>query len=322
MLKEPSKLGRVASMRLSTVGLGDIARSRATSQEARGRPASVDMRDNKAAVAGVGVADSEPDIQNAFRLPVAVLSELHLLQDELDNHFLVDDLMKALSSGVATGPIGELDPSTVSVANLDAVLKKHERFTPKTPLAASLLYTTRVIRDLRLALQRDDWENVQSFLDQIASNNARVVRFAAQMDPKLLSLKATLAVPVSALGSIDVPAASGDASILEIAAITPSGPGLAELVRIEKESEYRRVIRKMAAALVGGGPSWNGASLDLSAVTVDELAKAIDASHAVNAKTEKSKHLTTLCRLAWQTRTAALEDDWVCCTTFHDYCLR
>jgi hypothetical protein len=117
-------------------------------------------------------------------------------------------------------------------------------------------------------------------------------------------------VPTSALGVVEVPAWSDDAALLEQAASTLSKAGIPEIVRVEQEAHYRRVIEAMVDALEAGGAGGAVGAIDVMAVTVQALTTAIDAARALGAQTDKARHLTSLCRLTWQMRTAVLEDDW------------
>jgi len=327
----PGAMGGIlgGSMLADLAGAG---RSRTTSSETRDRPVSMRLGgggglggsdggrpvsgaySTSASVAGSDtVSDGGGDHDDGgFALPEEVQSELGLLQDELDNYNLITDLTAALSTGAATGPLGMLDTTTLQLGELDMALKRHDRaMVIKTPLAASLLYTARVASDLRHGLQGGDWDKIGATLHIVAANNARVVRFAAASNPELRALERATTIPTSALGQVEVPAFADDPVVIETALFTLHTVGIAEVARVEQEVEYRRVLAQMTASLESGGPFTGPSGLDSSTVTVDALAAAIDASRALGARTEVSKHLTNLCRLTWQMRTAVLEDDWV-----------
>jgi hypothetical protein len=300
-----------------------MGRNRATSVETRNRTPSSEARSGPAAnlapsrsgVLSTGSNENRSlndlESESFFHLPSCVNEELALVQDELDNYAMLQDFSAALKTGVVGGPIGELDVSTANVELLDIALKRHERTCIKTPAAASLVYTAKMVRNLRASLQAGDWDTVENTLDTVAANNAKVIKYAAQLDPDLFNATSAQMIPTSSLGHVDVPAFADDPAVLQVAGFTPAELSIAEISRVEQEAEYRHVMLQMTQALENCGPLVGSHGLDTSSVGVTELARAIDASRALNAKTDKSRHLSTLCRLMWQTRTAVLEDDWV-----------
>lgn len=254
----------------------------------------------------------ESIVLKALQLPRPVVDELNVMQDELDNYNLLRDLTSVLQSGGPVGEPGALDARPVHVDDLELALRRHDRLgNIKTPLAASLIYTGRVIRDLRRALLDGNWSVVESVLTVVAQNNAKIVRFAAASNPALAGAMSATRIATSALGIVEVPPFAEDPVVLEFAFFTLAQPGMPEVVRVEQECEYRRVIDLMLAALQCDGPVAGTNHIDCSGVGVAKIAAAIDASRALGSNTVVNQHLTTLCRLMWQIRTAILENDWV-----------
>jgi sugar diacid utilization regulator len=246
-----------------------------------------------------------------FAFPAAVRDELALVQDELFNHNIIMDMSRALAHGAPNGAVGELETVGLDVDSLNNAVKRSERLGAKTPQAASLIYTGRIVRDLRAALVSNDWTAVEAQLRVVAANNARVVRFATEGTAYAPNDPAPLAgIPTSSLGRVEIPSHAEDDVVLQQAAITLSQCGMVEVARAELEAEYRRVMAMMSAALETDGPTSADGVLDISSVQVQAIADAIDASRALGARTDRSRHLTTLCRLMWQMRTAVLEEDW------------
>ena len=270
-------------------------------------PGSGHKRSMDASSGGAGAADGEP----VFSLPLPVKAELSLMGDELNNILTIKALTIALATGGPAGSLGELDGSKIDVTGLEMAIKKAERSGVTTPQAASLLYTARVIRDLREGLRSGDWDGaVEGVLRTVAANNAAVVRFATAGTPQAAAAERVTSVASSTLGRVEVPAYSDDPALLEQAGVTLAEAGLPEVVRVEQESRYRAVVAQMTSSLSTGGASGKIGALDTTTVSVTALAAAIDASRSLGARTDKSRHLTSLCRLMWQMRTAVREPDW------------
>jgi len=85
-------------------------------------------------------------------LPGPVLSEMKLVQDELDNRTILTHLEAALQQGRPRGSVGELDTSTVAVDELQACVQQCDRLEPKTALARQYVDTGFRILYLRRAL--------------------------------------------------------------------------------------------------------------------------------------------------------------------------
>lgn len=284
--------------------LGERGRGMSVSSGIAGGPGSLPHRRS---VDGSG--DSSES--HAFGLPVPVKAELGLMVDELNNVMTIKALTIGLATGGPVGSLGELDGRGVDNAGLEAAIKRAERSGVQTPQAASLLYTAKVVRDLREGLRGGDWDGaVEGSLRSVAANNAAVVRFATAGTPQAAAAERVTAVATSTLGRVEVPSYSDDAALLAQAALTLAEAGVPEVVRVEQESRYRAVVAQMISSLCSGGASGKVGSLDTAGVSVVALAGAIDASRALGARTDKSRHLTSLCRLMWQTRTAVKEGDW------------
>ena len=293
--------------------------------------------------------DGEEEGIERFRLPVEALAELALLQAELYNHLIVVDLGKALLNGTATGPLGALALSSIETDALSFALKRTytEREGAKTPLAAALAYTGQVVRELRAYLREGDWTSVESTLRSVASNNARVARGLGRAIPLgspsggaagfggSSSIGGGLAspsgggggegfspggtnsaggfIPSSLLGPVEVSAHAelpDLSTAMDLARVTLVMPGLAEVVRVEAEAQYRRVIEGMLTALSCGSATGAPGRISLASLDTAALAAQIDAARALGARTPRAQQLSVLCRLMWQLRTAVSEDDW------------
>jgi hypothetical protein len=219
----------------------------------------------------------------------------------------------------------------------------------KTPLAAALYYTGSVVRDLRSSIKEGDWVSVENTLKSVSANNFRVLKASGKPVPSPAEADAagfgareraastatrerassTAMSPGVGLGSprgdpgghvptsvMNPPEVSPHAEIadlagaLEMAKITLVQPGFTEVVRVEAEAAYRRVIEGMLRALDSGGASGAVGALNVATLDVAALAAQIDAARALGARTPRAQQLSVLCRLMWQVRTAVGEDDW------------
>ena len=117
-------------------------------------------------------------------------------------------------------------------------------------------------------------------------------------------------LPTSAMPPVELKTSSRDSGAIEIASSTLVMPGLAEVIRIEAEAQYRRVMEQMVSALDKGQATGAVGRIDTRSLDVTGLASAIDASRSLGSRTKQSRHLTALCRLMWQMRTAVAEADW------------
>jgi hypothetical protein len=255
----------------------------------------------------IAAAESKlsPEKDEHFYLPAEVRAEVALILDELNNHTTISELTSKLAQGGPQGELGALDASAVELDGLSIALKRAQRTGIKTPLAAALFYTGQVVRDLRQCLHDKDWALVDSTLRHVAVNNARIARTIGFPVPP----GQPPSLPTAALPVVDVPAAASPAA-LEQASITLVSPGLVEVIRVEAEVQYRRVMEQMTGALAAGAAEGVVGKIEAGSCDVGRLAAAIDAARALGSRTKQSRHLTALCRLLWQMRTAVMEDDW------------
>lgn len=274
----------------------------------------------------------------AYPLPKEALYEIALLFDELHNYTTVTEITNALASGGPCGDLGYISSAKIETEALVRAIARATTAPNKTPLAASLVYTATIVLALRIALQADDWNTVESYLRLVATNNGRLAKMLNKTYPAnatvlpgvlpppgplplpnedlpfdplqtLLPGSAPL-VPTNVLGPIPVPRTGSDPSILTVAAATVLPPGMTEVLRVEAEAQYRRVIQFMLDALRNNAARGTIGSVDVSTCEVKTLATAIDACRYMGIKTPRSSHLWTLCRLMWQLRTSVLESDW------------
>ena len=281
-------------------------------------PSNINRRRSSIIVGMEPANKTSPEREELFYLPLEVRDEIELMENELNNYSTISDLTQKLSSGGPVGELGMIDATNAEIDALAIVLKKAQRVGIKTPLAAALCYTGQVVRELRQYLRDKDWNVVEATLRHVAVNNARVARSIGiplpPVQPSYLPTQnkstESTALPTSALPVIDVPKHAGDAAALELAAITLVMPGLAEVIRVEAEAQYRRVMEQMVAALGVGAASGSVGRIDTTRCDVGKLAVAIDAARALGSRTKQARHLSALCRLTWQMRSAVMEDDW------------
>ena len=87
--------------------------------------------------------------------------ELDLMVEEVKNRNILLHLSAALSAGMATGAVGDLDTSKVDVSALDWAISYAKRLEVRTMEASHLLTTAQLIRKLRAALVAGDWRRLE-----------------------------------------------------------------------------------------------------------------------------------------------------------------
>lgn len=104
------------------------------------------------------------------RMSALALPEMQLAQDEVDNRRVLRVLRSALVAGAASGSVGSIDTSTISLRPLDEGLATAMELGCVTDDAERLLATTKRIRRLRARLLDGNWEDVADILDELESN--------------------------------------------------------------------------------------------------------------------------------------------------------
>lgn len=92
--------------------------------------------------------------------------EVELIQDELNNRTIIAELTKALSSGAPSGPIGELDLSSIDVESLQADVNDANELGCHTKEAKELLENANLVLRIRRGLVSEDWDMVEHALDE------------------------------------------------------------------------------------------------------------------------------------------------------------
>ena len=88
-------------------------------------------------------------------------------QDELDNRAIITELRRALSTGAIQVLNGKLYAGFVDLKELTAAIALTSRLRPKTNEAKLMLFSAKVIKRLREALQEGDFAEANQTLETI-----------------------------------------------------------------------------------------------------------------------------------------------------------
>ena len=86
--------------------------------------------------------------------------EVEAARDEVNNRRACLLLGDALSTGMAEGRVGSLDTACVRAEAVEEAVADVRHRGVKTAEARQLLHTAQVVRDLRRAVQAEDWAQV------------------------------------------------------------------------------------------------------------------------------------------------------------------
>lgn len=96
-----------------------------------------------------------------------VAGELSFVQDELENRAALANLRTALTSGRPSGSVGSLDTTTVSTTVLADALALVNRMGVKTDLARQLLASAEMVMQVRTALLKGEWDELELLFDEV-----------------------------------------------------------------------------------------------------------------------------------------------------------
>ena len=86
-----------------------------------------------------------------FSLSDSAQSEINAVQDMKNDRTIILELTKAISTGHATGTIGNRDTSTIDLVTLDTAIAHALKLGCRTREAKRILQNARLIRQIRLA---------------------------------------------------------------------------------------------------------------------------------------------------------------------------
>ena len=100
-----------------------------------------------------------------------VREELELAQEVLNNQATITQLTLALQSGAATGEVGEMVMSSISVSELDVAIAGARRRGTRSTEATMLLWSATLIRRLRVALVARDWDQAADVIKEARAHD-------------------------------------------------------------------------------------------------------------------------------------------------------
>ena len=180
------------------------------------------------------------------------LSEVALARDEYQNRTILRETSDAMSAGMATGDVGNMDVSTVETGELEDAVSHAELLGCKTADAATHLASARSLLQLRLALlaipkeyeedgdEAGAWEAIGTAMTDIEKQGV---------------------MPMSAQ----------------------------EVSSVRDELDNRQIISDITEALLVGLPGGSIGDLDVSCVEVSSMRAVVQAAQSTGCKTEEAE---------------------------------
>jgi myosin heavy subunit/predicted kinase len=218
-------------------------------------------------------------------LPSAVVTELRVYQDELENRTILHELRSALTHGKATGPPGELDRSTIDVNELEMSISHAQELRCKTPNAKNLLQIARIMKGMRDALSAGKWGTVEQSL-------ARANVFLEQKRGK------------GQIGAASRSAHNGE-HVLDIV--------VGEIEHAQDEVNDRTIMNILTSAVNTGKASGPPGEFRKSTIMIAKLESAITRAQGIGCKSKLSIQLLASAKAVLSLRQALSSNpsDWV-----------
>ncbi|KAA0165511.1 hypothetical protein FNF31_01856 [Cafeteria roenbergensis] len=122
---------------------------------------------------GVGGADGSQSPASAAAatlrgfMPPAVIDEVRLVRQDLDNDTILRGLGASLCEGRARGVVGDLDASSAEVQGLQAAIAQATRLVCRTEEARWLFEVAEAVAELRVAMVAGEWARLQELLGAV-----------------------------------------------------------------------------------------------------------------------------------------------------------
>jgi hypothetical protein len=231
--------------------------------------------------------------QAEFSLSDNLREEVTLVQDHLDDHVMMSEMTQVLTTPGPSGGIGELTVEGMVTDEVCLTVHKAELTRPKSEEAVALLESTKVVRDLRVALRDGDWAQVDVVLARVHSmDGAHLPRTAP-------------GAPGAPLGG---PGPTFGRSLLPQC--------LTEVLRVREEVNYREVMAELTTALSTGSVGGTVGALSPSTIRLEALVAAISTAGTILCPTDESRYLLALAKINLEVRKAVIARDWDSVETF------
>jgi len=236
-------------------------------------------------------------------LASVAMSEVRLVQDEVDNWQVISDLTSGITRGGAGGTPGNLDLSVVDTSALERAITKAEELGVKTSEATSLYEAGQVLLRLRVALQGDRWDALSGgggigSLPSSPEGSGRPSRAGSE---------------AGADGAAVGGGREGETVediLREVAGAPLSELALPEVTLLQQEIDNRRMIVALSKALAAGGARGAVGELDLTGVDTAALDTAVAEATELGPKTETAERLLSAAKLIRRLRSVLLAGNW------------
>ena len=211
------------------------------------------------------------------------LSEVALARDEYQNRTILRETSDAMSAGMATGDVGNMDVSTVETGELEDAVSHAELLGCKTADAATHLASARFLLHLRLRL-----------VEAVDHGTANVGPAGEAMGASLWDRVAEVVTASKSEGSpVLVRAADKERSMAQL------------------ELQNRVTVADLSDALLAGRAVGQAGALDISSVKTASLNEAIERAQSAGCHTEQANGLLRAAKQVFRVRVALLDDMWV-----------
>ena len=218
------------------------------------------------------------------RLPQVLVSEVGLVQSELDHRRVVSMLTAALTSGGVGGTTGSMDASVVEIEPLEAAIKVSEELGHDVPPADTLHATARVMLDLRRSIAAGDWDSLHARLAKAGGQEALSELVHEEVQTILDEVNNRVMV-VSLTTAIISDGPSGDVGCMDVSTIRVAklDAALQESLSLGCKSakaktlyDTARVVKALRTAVVGSDWDEAGRVVDQAVAQHSELARVAD----------------------------------------------
>ena len=224
------------------------------------------------------------------------LPELTAARHAITNRDAVTALRAALSTGHASGPVGQLVVSTVELGPLRAAIDTAAAVPASTPASEALVRVAETVHELRglLASRGDRWGDVERVLERA---------WATLEEARVQSARG-----VGARGARGGAGGVGGVGAGVGSLVPPAVE--TELTAVRDEVNNTRVVAKLQTALATGAAAGGPGSLDLDTVDLAALDAAVDLAQQLGCKTTLGANLLRSAEVLRAVRSSMLAGDW------------
>ncbi|KAA0153961.1 hypothetical protein FNF31_06363 [Cafeteria roenbergensis] len=219
----------------------------------------------------------------------AAREELGLCQANAAYQRVISRLTSAMAKGGPVGVVGALDVSQLETAEVEAALNEAQAAVggaADTPAVKALVETAHQLVRVRRLLAEGRWEAAEAAVED------------------------ALAVQAGSAASPADPGPLGGFGGSRRGGRPQAGPARAELELVLSDTSHRRACTDLSVALRSGGIAGEPGAVDVSAVRVDLLARAMDQAKEAGCRSARSRALQAAAWVVRCLRAALMSGDW------------